>query len=517
MNVKGGRDVRRKREGKMKKIAMIMALTGLITASVSAIAINPTSNTTALTGSFLVPNSGVTITNLSILAGVAGTSTGTFTAGPGGLTQGIVISSGAVIDALLGNSPDTGFGIPGSTLINQINGSSYASYDVTIIEVTFDVDATVNSVYFDFVFASEEYPTYVGSSFNDSFGAFLNGQQVVFDNSGSAISINGPFFSGSNVILPAVSGISPGGSTPKLTTKVPVPNGSKGNVIQFVIGDVSDAALDSVAFISNFRGDPAIVLTPVTDLGSPTVPATPTETFTPTLTPTQTQTPTATQTPVPAELEIFAQAESHSISRNGQPVKIKVQVINKGGSTAKTVSVTCSLPHELKIAIVAGSEKWKANYSGTANIQECQDLEAGQSIFLELFVEPWVESTDTGMIKMLPFTVTYTDLAGKTKSDDSDDISFWIGETVVCPNVFNPKKAVGGVMKFKNLPYGALLTIYSVSGELVMQFGALNTAAAFWNGKNVQSSDVAPGVYYYIITDEKNNLHKKGKFLVTSD
>jgi hypothetical protein len=49
--------------------------------------------------------------------------------------------------------------------------------------------------------ASEEYPEFVGSSFNDVYGVNLNGVQVAVDNEGNPITINGPFFSGGSVVV----------------------------------------------------------------------------------------------------------------------------------------------------------------------------------------------------------------------------------------------------------------------------------------------------------------------------
>ena len=66
----------------------------------------------------------------------------------------------------------------------------------TIIE--FDFIPNGNNLQFKFVFASEEYPEFVNSSFNDVFGFFLSGQ-----------GITGPYLSGTAANIAVIPGSTP--------------------------------------------------------------------------------------------------------------------------------------------------------------------------------------------------------------------------------------------------------------------------------------------------------------------
>ncbi|MFN3403941.1 MAG: choice-of-anchor L domain-containing protein [Cytophagaceae bacterium] len=98
---------------------------------------------------------------------------GTFTISPGifPLTEGIILSTGFIRDFKGPNFSDntTGKqGLPGDSLLSVIAAGK--TYDANILE--FDFVPGAENVAFDFVFASEEYPEFVNSDFNDVF-AFI--------------------------------------------------------------------------------------------------------------------------------------------------------------------------------------------------------------------------------------------------------------------------------------------------------------------------------------------------------
>ncbi len=100
-----------------------------------------------------------------------------------GLADGVFLSSGNVTDVVPPNQPNTGtFGAPGdpdlvtiaqSVTSNPQAGLINATQDAAILEFDFVPDGDV--VTFNFVFASEEYTTFINTQFNDAFGFFISG------------------------------------------------------------------------------------------------------------------------------------------------------------------------------------------------------------------------------------------------------------------------------------------------------------------------------------------------------
>lgn len=67
----------------------------------------------------------------------------------------------------------------------------------------------------------------------------------------------------------------------------------------------------------------------------------------------------------------------------------------------------------------------------------------------------------------------------------------------VYPNPFRPASAVGGVVKFGNVPLTAVVRIYTVRGYLVREL----RAPFEWDGLNDQGLPVATGVYFYVVKE----------------
>jgi hypothetical protein len=326
----------------MKKFFLPVALF-FLSLNTYAFFISDTINAPYLVSSFLVADTGITTTNVSINYSLeGGVASGIYYDGPMGMANGIILTTGLAQSAMPpndGSNMSTNLGMPGnSTLVNNIVGGSVESYDTIVLMIKFDVDIDINSIVFDFIFGSEEYPEYVGSKFNDCFGVFLNDTQIVFDQFGNPITINGSFFSSGYVKIPPENGLEYDGSTNVLVCKAPVAPGSTNNVLKFVISDVGDANYDSGVLIARLRGSADIITTPVTDLRTPTPTFTISMTFTnsPTITTTFTITKTHTIT------ETFTISPTHSISPtfSNSPTITQTATITPTHSVSPTFTVT---------------------------------------------------------------------------------------------------------------------------------------------------------------------------------
>jgi hypothetical protein len=71
-------------------------------------------------------------------------------------------------------------------------------------------------------------------------------------------------------------------------------------------------------------------------------------------------------------------------------------------------------------------------------------------------------------------------------------------EIRVYPNPFNPGKAFGGTLKMENVPLGADVKVFTVSGELVRTFAGTGQRLT-WDGTNRAGEPVVAGVYIYLV------------------
>ncbi len=209
------------------------------------------SDATVLADALVVPATGLTITDRAFVG--AACSSGTYTHGPLGIGDGVLLTTGLVKNALPPNdSPGTST-INSSTVADEpycatLAGTS-AVYDAVRLTVKFDLAAGYDGIRFGYLFGSEEYPEYVGQ-FNDVAGVFLDGANVAKDQSGNDITINGPFFSGTQVVTD--NGTEYDGTTPFLKYCAPLAAGP--HKVEIVICDVTDAQYDSGLFVAGLAG-----------------------------------------------------------------------------------------------------------------------------------------------------------------------------------------------------------------------------------------------------------------------
>ncbi|WP_448547172.1 choice-of-anchor L domain-containing protein [Thalassotalea fusca] len=134
---------------------------------------------------------GIASTNLNSTG--ASNAFGTFTGGISagiGIESGIMLSTGNVTDAVgpnTSNSTTTDFGTAGDTDLTAIAG--FDTHDAAFI--TFDFETTTGNLFFDYVFASEEYNEFVNSTLNDVFAFFVDGVNIaLIPGTDTPVSIN---------------------------------------------------------------------------------------------------------------------------------------------------------------------------------------------------------------------------------------------------------------------------------------------------------------------------------------
>jgi gliding motility-associated-like protein len=90
-----------------------------------------------------------------------------------GINSGIILSTGSITTApgLGGDFSSTNLGLPGDADLDGL--SNAATEDAAIL--TFDFVPLNDTIVFNYVFASEEYPEFVNTGFNDVFAFFISG------------------------------------------------------------------------------------------------------------------------------------------------------------------------------------------------------------------------------------------------------------------------------------------------------------------------------------------------------
>jgi hypothetical protein len=105
-------------------------------------------------------------------------------------------------------------------------------------------------------------------------------------------------------------------------------------------------------------------------------------------------------------------------------------------------------------------------------------------------------------------TMTFTPTVTATPTNTPVQLHIW-------PNPYNPKYAVGGVLKAGIAPSGSTMDLYTVSGESVIHLHEV-AGMILWDGRNKYGVKVSGGIYYYIIKNGGSTL-LSGKLLIIID
>ena len=179
---------------------------------------------------------------------------------------GVILSTGRVVDFTqssgdpnrsAGTTTDTS-GPNNNALFNALAGAS--TFDASFLEVSFTPSGSMMTM--RFVFASEEYPEYINSSFNDVVGVWVNGVSVPMTVNGGTASVNN--INGAtqqNLFVDNQTdafNTEMDGFTVTLSLSIPVTAGVP-NTIRIGIADVGDAAFDSNLLIAGDSIQTAII------------------------------------------------------------------------------------------------------------------------------------------------------------------------------------------------------------------------------------------------------------------
>lgn len=224
---------------------------------------------------------GVSISNVTFTGGAG--STGSFTFADStviGFGQGIVLSSGSAADVVGPNLSDwtsTTFPVqpsdpwgPGDADLTALSG--YPTYDAAVLE--FDFTPNANQVTFQYAFASDEYPEWVNTAFNDVFAFYVNGvnyatvHTIAGDTTSPSVPVAVNNINHGNALYPdfvparpdlfrenyfnpsgpSLLDLEQDGITTVLTFQAPVTPGVT-NHMKLAIADASDGIYDSAVFI----------------------------------------------------------------------------------------------------------------------------------------------------------------------------------------------------------------------------------------------------------------------------
>ncbi len=169
-------------------------------------------------------------------------------------TQGTtfaILSTGWAADAELPNDSE---GL--STVLGGLNNSQ--GNDLVQLALRVHVPADKNCLHVDFKFFSEEFPEYVGFSFNDTFTAELGGTNIVISGNSVSAPLNFAFDTQHQIIsvntvfgVAANTGTTYDGMTPLLRTQTPVTPTTTTDIV-FSVQDLGDSIYDSAVFLDRF-------------------------------------------------------------------------------------------------------------------------------------------------------------------------------------------------------------------------------------------------------------------------
>ncbi|MFC1734061.1 choice-of-anchor L domain-containing protein [candidate division KSB1 bacterium] len=166
---------------KLKSILLLLSIAGVYLFSLQNVSGQLLINT-SMTPAQLVQNvligTGVQVSNVTFNSSPTALNLGQFSNGANtnlGLNSGVIMASGSVLNSVGPNNSSSAGNATNSGSDPQLAAliPGYTVNDASVLQ--FDFVPLADSLTFEYVFGSEEYPEYVNSSFNDVFGFFISG------------------------------------------------------------------------------------------------------------------------------------------------------------------------------------------------------------------------------------------------------------------------------------------------------------------------------------------------------
>lgn len=169
----------------------------------------------------------------------------------------VILNTGDVREALSGDQSNG--------LSSSLQGlNTNANEDLVQMTLRLRIPSGQNALRFDWKYVSEEFPNFVGGSFNDGFLAELNAStftiegadiiapnNVAFDPNDNIISVNAT--GALTMSADQAVGTSFNGGTPALTSTIGLPRNASEVTIIFSVFDVGDSRFDSGIMLDNIR------------------------------------------------------------------------------------------------------------------------------------------------------------------------------------------------------------------------------------------------------------------------
>ena len=161
-----------------KTVRILLVIVALISAQLPAVAqLTVAGGLTANALAQILAGPGITVSNATLTGSALAAGSFNGTASNLGMPSGVILCTGPVTIAPgPNNSPMAGQdnGQLGAAQLNGLAGA--ATFNAIVLE--FDFIPLSNTIEFDYVFGSEEYPEFVNSGFNDAFAFFISGPGI---------------------------------------------------------------------------------------------------------------------------------------------------------------------------------------------------------------------------------------------------------------------------------------------------------------------------------------------------